>query len=1206
MKNRIITIVLFILLLPTCLIGQVSIGDILCTDGSILSREAFPSSGKTAEGIVFYIDNTDTHGWAVALNNQSSSIKWCRYYEYDIANLPNIGNARNAMHDLDGHANTGIIRAEGNSSIFPAAWAVDYENGWYLPSAGQLRHLYSCAPEINASLQVVGGTAIHFQYNFYWWSSTEHSPYHAFDMNSGGSTGDYLKDNSNNYPPTGIAVRQIRDFTIQQPVHPTYHIGDLITNNDGSRGILFYISPGQTDGWMVALNDAASATPWGDNTDVPGLDNQTCAQPFGALLDETNGFANTGSIRNHQNGLATAANAVDYQHGWYLPTAGQLLKLFGSLAFIEDKLQTYGTTLAEDYYWSSSEANDSQAFGLSCAPTANVRAGHCVLALKSNPFRVRAVRNIILEDPVPVPGLPDNILESDCNHPMEGMAWDVKLIHSTPEVVASYAPVMAGDIDSNGIVDLLISHFNGNNYRTNTLDVYSGLDLSLQYRFNIQDSIYNTTGNYALCRYPLPNGSQQGAIFVHSYDRKIRSYAIDGTLLNVSDRATSCEGMVSFADFNGDGFPEVYAGSDIFDAATLKWLCSGPENGNKGLSYRGSAPGVVNSHRCYYAMSLAADVLGDATQELICGNTIYNVNITSRTNPALNAITVNKTITPPSGYTPDGHVSLADFDLDGECEVLVTRNNTDDHTMGTVYFYAYKPSNGQIIFQKTVPCLCTGYPLIGNIDDDPHPEIVFLEKQESWQPMYIYCWRYTTPTGLTTVWQHEHDDLSGQTGITLFDFNQDDIMELVYRDSENLRIINGSGKSHITGNDTIRPYNIFTRMMAAGTGCEYPIVADVNGDGSAEIVVSGMLDQYAYLPGVGGLHMFGNPGNWAPARPVWNQYMYHVTNVNEDLTIPTYCFDKATVFTGSDGTLRRPYNNFLQQAGYITPTGEPYNPGGMVEIEHYGEGCQTYTYHGVTYTESGDYEYLIENPLGCDTLLNIHVHLGDTIHNYLYKAACDSYTWNGTTYTESGLYEQTFISAQGCDSIVILDLTLGASSYVSPIHGESLIYYQTNGQYTYSIASVEGCFGYEWSIDGPWTIQFSPDSPECIVNITSPGTATLKVRVYTACGSVERTLFINHDARPDIVIYPNPTQGEFNIVLYGMEGEAIVVIYDYLGQLIGRFRVDADIHGTLVPYSLAGKAAGIYMVSAINRYHKVTKKVIKSTPSSFGIFDWEW
>jgi hypothetical protein len=394
---------------------------------------------------------------------------------------------------------------------------------------------------------------------------------------------------------------------------------------------------------------------------------------------------------------------------------------------------------------------------------------------------------------------------------------------------------------------------------------------------------------------------------------------------------------------------------------------------------------------------------------------------------------------------------------------------------------------------------------------------------------------------------------------------------------------------------------------AAGTGCEYPVVADINNDGMAEIVVTGLLDQYlGYDVGYGGVHVFGSPNSWGSSRPVWNQYMYHVTNVNEDLTIPTFCFNTATAFTGSDGTIRRPYNNFLQQAGYITSNGESYNPSGYVEAEHYGEGCETYYFHGVTYTESGDFEYLIESPLGCDTLLNIHVHLGDTIHNYLYKAACDSYTWNGTTYTESGLYEQSFTSAQGCDSIVILDLTIGASSYVSPIHGESLIYYQTNGQYTYSIDPVDGCFGYEWSIDGPWPIQFSPDSPECTVNIYSPGTATLKVRVYTECGYVERTLFINHDARPDIVIYPNPTQGDFNIVLYGMRGEAVIVIYDYLGQFIGRFSVDTDLEGIVVPCSLAGKAAGMYLVTVINHYDMITKKVIKKTPSSYGFYNWDW
>ena len=408
------TLLSFILSLFSMLgFGQaVSIGDILCTDGSIVSRAAYPTSGKAAQGIVFYVDATDSHGWAVSLNNQSSSIKWCSegFYGYDIPNLPNSANARAVMHDLDGYGNTGAIRGHGNSSQFPAAWAVDYDNGWYLPSGGQLRYLYSYMPEINASLQVVGGSLFPFNENHYWWSSSEFSEYHAYDMNTGGSIGDYVKDNHVNYPPNGIAVRQIRDFTIANPVHPTYHVGDLITNDDGSQGILFYVNPDQTEGWMVALNDASTSIAWG-NGDIPGLDNQACSAPYGSLLNETDGFANTTTIRNNQTGMNTAANVVDYEHGWYLPTAGQLSKLFGALAFIEDPLQAHGSTLANAEYWSSTEADGSNAFTLSCNPSANVRAGHFVRRDKSSNYRVREVRNFV----IPCETTTIGIQASDCS-----------------------------------------------------------------------------------------------------------------------------------------------------------------------------------------------------------------------------------------------------------------------------------------------------------------------------------------------------------------------------------------------------------------------------------------------------------------------------------------------------------------------------------------------------------------------------------------------------------------------------------------------------------------------------------------------------------------------------------------------------------------------------------------------------------------------
>ena len=405
MKELRYSIVIIAVLLPALLFAQsVHIGDILCTDGSTVSPADYPTSGRTAWGIVFYVDDTDLHGWAVALTNQSSSSKWSDegHYGYDIPALSNMENARLAMHDLNGRANTQVIRNQGTGSQYPAAWAVEYDNGWYLPSAGQLRYLFSYYPEINASLQVVGGAQFPLDGNYYWWSSSEFSAYHAYDMNTSGSIGDYVKDNRSNYPPNGIAVRQIRNFDITNVEPATYHIGDLITNDDGSQGILFYVNADQSEGWMVALDDNSTSVTWG-NGDVPSLNNQTCSSPYGLLLNETDGFANTVVIRDHQNGMNTAANAVDYEHDWYLPTAGQLSKLFGALPFIEDELQAHGHTLEYAEYWSSSEANADEAFAVSFRPASNVRAGGFIRSDKGQNYHVRAIRNLALA-PIPTVG----------------------------------------------------------------------------------------------------------------------------------------------------------------------------------------------------------------------------------------------------------------------------------------------------------------------------------------------------------------------------------------------------------------------------------------------------------------------------------------------------------------------------------------------------------------------------------------------------------------------------------------------------------------------------------------------------------------------------------------------------------------------------------------------------------------------------------
>ena len=1231
---------------------EVSIGDIFCTDGSTVKPEQFASSGKTAEGIVFFVDGEDHQGWVVSLECQATNTNWVSsgHYEdmYDIPLLENYEYSREAMYDFDGYNNTDIIRSTHGADWYPAAWSVDFDHGWYLPAAGQLRWMMAYINEINASLAVVNGTIFTFDRPRWYWASTERTEAHAVVISQTGAVGNYPKWNY--IGEYEIGVRAVKTISIQPQSH---HIGEVVTTPNGQRGIVFYTSPEDNTNWLVALNDLPDTYQWGPETDIPSLNNYNAQNQFVVLHGVHCGFDATFYMYDAIGAFSQYASSnVDLAQGWHIPSVGQLSKLYAALPFIESKLAINGgSTLSNSYYWASTECSNETAWAINFGENLYTE-GFLKNFSKTLPLRVRPIWSepCNVEPPTPQPNLPDNILDDDCNTPIQGFEWGIREDWSSNSNIYCRIMPLVGDLDDDGIPEIVCFDVQGNSSSqtaAKTINVYDGRSKALKAQISVENLVWaHGNGPYGLVK--LPN--RKGLIVTACKDTRLYAYDITAANPNnpvwVSNESYNTgyndfSVSIGFADFNGDGHPEVYVRNKIFDAETGILLATAQGGDNQANSYS------HNSHTNHNKLScpIAFDICGDTRQELILGNEIYDVIITNRFGTAGNHATLTKSITPPNGIINDGHVQIADFNLDGHPDILISNRDAED-SYGTVSFYVWDVYNNLTSQPIQLETHFTGksVPLIADFDNDGFVEILIDCCHEGDKGFRGYRFNPAI-NGFNFLWSLPIDEDSYSNTATLFDFNADGKNELVYTDNRYLRVYDVS---------TMLPTELSKIDCGEISIMQVPIVADVDNDGSAEIVVTGKAGGYMQANTM--LKVYKSSTEpWRLTRKVWNQYMYHVTNVNEDLTIPTICFNTANVFTDNNGSIRRPYNNFLCQASYITATGEPYNPSGYVEAEHYGEGCETYIYHGITYAESGDYEYLIENPLGCDTLLTVHVLIGDTIHamqyksvcapynwngitydetgiyqqtftsaqgcdsivtlylnigqqvfNHLAVSTCDSYTWNGTTYTESGLYEQTFATAQGCDSVVILDLTIKASSHVSQIHGESLIYYQTTGTYSYSIDPVEGCFGYEWNIDGPWSISASPDSPECTVNINSPGTATLKVRVYTECGVIERSLYINHDARPNIVIYPNPTQGEFNIVLYGMEGEALIVIYDYLGQLIERYTIDTDIQGTVVPYSLAGKAAGVYLVTVVNHYNIVTKKVVKDTASSYGFYNWDW
>ena len=66
---------------------------------------------------------------------------------------------------------------------------------------------------------------------------------------------------------------------------------------------------------------------------------------------------------------------------------------------------------------------------------------------------------------------------------------------------------------------------------------------------------------------------------------------------------------------------------------------------------------------------------------------------------------------------------------------------------------------------------------------------------------------------------------------------------------------------------------------------------------------------------------------------------------------------------------------------------------------------------------------------GCDSTVILTLNIRSANHTEFAETACGNYTWNGEVYEESGDYVQTFTNAAGCDSVVTLHLTIFTADY---------------------------------------------------------------------------------------------------------------------------------------------------------------------------------
>ena len=535
--------------------------------------------------------------------------------------------------------------------------------------------------------------------------------------------------------------------------------------------------------------------------------------------------------------------------------------------------------------------------------------------------------------------LPDNMMEADCATDVQQQPWDIVQGNSSPPLSHMYAQPYIGDIDNDGQSEIVTVGYYDSPGRSSSIIIY-GQNLQLKYTIN-------TNQMYVYGGYPVAVADVDrdglAEIFVQNTDGFLRCYHPDGSLLwtsNVPLTATQDQSpSLMLADVNGDSTPEIWSMQKIFNAVSGVELVTLPEIIGYSLLYVGPGGNAI--------MPVFADFDNDGILEFAGGNKVYKLNITNSSSIAGNNVTLWKSIT-TSGIG-DGLTSVADLDLDGYLDVVVVRSGC---------MYAWKPYSGAGSSSEliaTCPYSSTtagSRALLTDVDNDGYPEILFTYAAN------VTAYKYVPTTqSLQQMWLKSTSDLSGATTLTAFDFNQDGSVEIVYRDQSDMRIIDG-----VTGN------NKSSFACIAPTASEYPAIVDLDRDGQADIVASSSTydinhDKHAKLI------VFHSPANasWAPARYVWNQHAYNAVNVNNDLTIPASNFNPATAFTDPEGVIRRPFNNFLQQATTLDQYGRPFIALANLSVS----SNPTITYDGdniqVVMTICNTGELMFEGPLYVST-----------------------------------------------------------------------------------------------------------------------------------------------------------------------------------------------------------------------------------------------
>lgn len=305
-------------------------------------------------------------------------------------------------------------------------------------------------------------------------------------------------------------------------------------------------------------------------------------------------------------------------------------------------------------------------------------------------------------------------------------------------------------------------------------------------------------------------------------------------------------------NLEGDNEAEIVLGREAFRGLTGEQLWEGEFDAGGNAGKPADRPLSIADGQA----SIAADVDLDGKMDVIAGRTMYDFEGRTRWHRG-DIKPIPHTDAVGQRYNDSGYVAVGNFDLDDKAEIVLTIGDELyllEHTGQTIWGPKYAPDLTEM-----------GAPTIADVDADGLPEI------------------FVSSRGRLTIFESDGTvkrsvdilDNSGFTSATVFDFQNDGRYEIVHIDEHSFRVLDA-----LTGTE------LFQTRHTSHTVYEVPVIADIDGDKQADIVLTGTDDDF--VAGVTpGIRVFkARNGAFADAGSVWGSHAFHIDEVAEDSTIP--------------------------------------------------------------------------------------------------------------------------------------------------------------------------------------------------------------------------------------------------------------------------------------------------------------------------------